>query len=53
MSTLQDELDYLQETKGLIKEAIINKGQDITDQDSFSSIKICNISIYNHTRNIA
>lgn len=37
MSTLQDELDYLQETKVLIKEAIINKGQDITDQDSFRS----------------
>ena len=45
MSTLQDELDYLQETKGLIKEAIINKGQDITDQDSFRSYvnKIDNI----------
>jgi len=45
MSTLQDELDYLQETKVLIKEAIINKGQDITDQDSFRSYvdKIDNI----------
>ena len=47
MSTLQDELDYLQETKVLIKEAIINKGQDITDQDSFRSYvdKIDNIEI--------
>ena len=49
MATIQEELNYLEETKGLIKNAIINKGQDITDQDSFRSYvnKIDNISTVN------
>lgn len=49
MATIQEELNYLEETKGLIKNAIINKGQDITDQDSFRSYvnKIENISTVN------
>lgn len=33
--SIKNELDYLEETKGLIKEAIINKGQDIDDNTPF------------------
>ena len=34
---LQDNLDYLNNTKNLIKNAIINKGQTITNADTFRS----------------
>lgn len=49
MATINEELNYLEETKSLIKQAIINKGQDITDQDSFRSYvnKIDDISTMN------
>lgn len=36
---LQDNLNYIQDTKALIKQAIINKGQTITDNDTFRSYK--------------
>ncbi len=36
---LQDNLNYIQDTKALIKQAIINKGQTITDSDTFRSYK--------------
>lgn len=43
---LQDNLDYLNNTKNLIKNAIINKGQTITNADTFRSYadKIENIT---------
>ena len=34
---LQDNLNYLNETKSQIKQAIIEKGQPITDEDTFRS----------------
>ena len=37
MGTVGDKLDYLKETKEVIKTAIINKGQDVTDTDTFRS----------------
>lgn len=42
---LNTQLEYLGETKGLIKQAIINKGQDIGENDTFRSFvqKINNI----------
>lgn len=48
--SLKEELDYLEETKSLIKEAIIDKGQEITDADTFRSYvdKIYNISNGGH-----
>ena len=36
-NTIQDKLAYLEETKGLIKEAIIAKGVEVTDTDTFRS----------------
>ena len=44
--SIKHDLDYLEETKGLIKQAIINKGQDIDDTTPFRSYvdKINNIS---------
>lgn len=50
MSTINEELDYLEETKRLIKEAIRDKGQVITNADSFRSYvdKIYNISTGGH-----
>ena len=36
---LQDNLNYLEDTKALIKQAIIAKGQTITDNDTFRSYK--------------
>ncbi len=46
MGTLDQKLQYLNETKNQIKQAIINKGQNIQDNDSFRSYveKINNIS---------
>ena len=43
---LQDNLDYLSQTKTVIKNAIVNKGQNISDSDSFRSYaqKISNIT---------
>ena len=42
---LQDNLDYLAQTKTVIKNAIVNKGQIISDSDSFREYaqKITNI----------
>ena len=42
---LFDNLDYLNETKNLMRQAIENKGQEISDNDTFRSyaIKISNI----------
>lgn len=37
MSTIIDKLNYLNETKNLIKEAIINKGVGVSDTDTFRS----------------
>lgn len=37
MSDINQQLEYLDETKAQIKEAIINKGQSITDVDTFRS----------------
>ena len=34
---LQDNLDYLNNTKQIIKQSIINKGQSISDTDTFRS----------------
>lgn len=34
---LQDNLNYLDETKQLIKQAIVNKGQSISEEDTFRS----------------
>ena len=36
---LQDNLNYIGETKRLIKQAIINKGQEVSDTDTFRSYK--------------
>lgn len=36
-NTIQDKLAYLEETKGLIKEAIIAKGVSVSDEDTFRS----------------
>ena len=35
MATVQEELNYLEETKSLIKQVIINKGQDISNNTPF------------------
>ena len=35
--SLQDKIDYLNETKSLIRQSIINKGVDVTEQDTFRS----------------
>ena len=37
MSTINEELTYLEETKQQIKQAIIDKGQEISENDSFRS----------------
>lgn len=37
MGTLNEKIQYLSQTKGLIKEAIIAKGQSISDSDTFRS----------------
>ena len=37
MGTIGDKLNYLSETKDLLKEAIRNKGVDISDTDTFRS----------------
>lgn len=36
---LQDNLNYIEDTKNLIKQAIITKGQSISDNDTFRSYK--------------
>ena len=36
---LQDNLNYIEDTKNLIKQAIIAKGQPVTDNDTFRSYK--------------
>lgn len=36
---LQDNLNYMEDTKNLIKQAIIEKGQSVTDEDTFRSYK--------------
>lgn len=36
-NTIQDKLAYLEETKGLIKEAIVAKGVSVSDSDTFRS----------------
>lgn len=60
MSSLKDKLDYLNDTKHLIAEALKNNGADITDTDTFRSyadkitelnafkpLDICNITVDN------
>lgn len=37
MSSITDKVNYLKETKTAIKNAIINKGVNISDTDSFRS----------------
>ena len=37
MGTINDKIEYLAETKNLIKQAIIAKGQAIEDTDTFRS----------------
>lgn len=37
MGTINDKLEYLNQTKQGIKQAIINKGQNITEEDTFRS----------------
>lgn len=37
MSNINNKLDYLDETKQLIKQAIIDKGQEVSDEDTFRS----------------
>ena len=51
---LNTQLEYLDETKGLIKQAIINKGQDIGENDTFRSFvqKINDIETGIDTANI-
>lgn len=46
MGTINDKIDYLNETKNLIKQAIVNKGQSIQEDDTFRSYaeKIQNIT---------
>lgn len=46
MGTINDKIEYLNETKSLIKQAIINKGQSIQENDTFRSYaeKIQNIT---------
>lgn len=36
-NTIQDKLAYLEETKGLIKQAIVAKGVSVSDEDTFRS----------------
>ena len=36
---LQDNLNYIEDTKNLIKQAIIAKGQSVSEQDTFRSYK--------------
>ena len=50
MATIRQQLDYLEETKQLIKEAIIEKGQEISSIDTFRSYvdKIYSISNGGH-----
>lgn len=45
MGTIKDKLNYLNETKTMMKEALIEKGQEVTDEDTFRSYvdKIKNI----------
>ena len=52
MSTLNNKLDYLDETKQLIKQAIIDKGQEVSDEDTFRSYvdKISDIETGNDTK---
>ena len=52
MSTLNNKLDYLDETKQLIKQAIIDKGQEVSDEDTFRSYvdKISDIETGNNTQ---
>lgn len=47
MATLEDKLEYLNETKRLIKQAIIDKGGSVADGDTFRSYadKISNLSV--------
>ncbi len=45
MGTIKEKLDYLNETKNLMKEALIEKGQEVKEEDTFRSYvdKIKNI----------
>lgn len=36
---LQDNLNYIEDTKNLIKQAIISKGQSVSDNDTFRNYK--------------
>lgn len=50
MSTITEKLNYLNETKSLIKQAIVDKGVDVSDSDTFRSYadKIDTISANNN-----
>ena len=52
MSNINNKLDYLDETKQLIKQAIIDKGQEVSDEDTFRSYvdKISDIETGNDTK---
>lgn len=52
MSNINNKLDYLDETKQLIKQAIIEKGQEVSDEDTFRSYvdKISDIETGNDTK---
>ena len=52
MSNINNKLDYLDETKQLIKQAIIDKGQEVSDKDTFRSYvdKISDIETGNDTK---
>ena len=52
MSNINNKLDYLDETKQLIKRAIIDKGQEVSDEDTFRSYvdKISDIETGNDTK---
>lgn len=52
MSNINNKLDYLDETKQLIKQAIIDKGQEVSDEDTFRSYvdKIADIETGNDTK---
>jgi len=51
---LKDNLDYLEETKNQIKQALINKGASISDSDTFRSYvdKINNLDVFSNSTSI-
>lgn len=52
MGTINDKIEYLAETKNLIKQAIIAKGQAIEDNDTFRSFAQKNTKYFNWYRYI-